>query len=60
MCTKDLIEEKLFRKRRDLFSGLDLFFFDTTSIVADRGMISKEMLCFLENQNPPIPYIIGD
>jgi hypothetical protein len=31
-CTKDLIEEALFAQRRDLFSGLDLVFFDTTSI----------------------------
>lgn len=31
-CTKDLIEEALFVRRRNLFSGLDLVFFDTTSI----------------------------
>ncbi|MGH8615209.1 MAG: IS1634 family transposase [Gammaproteobacteria bacterium] len=31
-CTKDLIEEALFDRRRDLFSGLELVFFDTTSI----------------------------
>ena len=31
-CTKDLIEEALFARRRDLFSGLQLVFFDTTSI----------------------------
>ncbi len=31
-CTKDLIEERLFEKRRDLFSSLDLVFFDTTSL----------------------------
>ena len=29
---KDLVEEQLFAQRRDLFSGLDLVFFDTTSI----------------------------
>jgi hypothetical protein len=29
---KDLIEEALFRRRRDLFSDLDIVFFDTTSI----------------------------
>ncbi|HEV1992978.1 MAG TPA: IS1634 family transposase, partial [Candidatus Acidoferrum sp.] len=29
---KDLIEEELFAQRQDLFSGLDLVFFDTTSI----------------------------
>ena len=31
-CIKDLIEEKLFDRRKDLFSGLDMVFFDTTSI----------------------------
>jgi len=31
-CTKDLIEEALFTRRRDLFSTLDIVFFDTTSI----------------------------
>ena len=31
-CTKDLIEEALFTQRQDLFSRLDLVFFDTTSI----------------------------
>ena len=30
--TKDRVEEALFARRRDLFSGLDLVFFDTTSI----------------------------
>ena len=31
-CIKDLIEEDMFLERRDLFSGLDCVFFDTTSI----------------------------
>ena len=31
-CTKDWIEEELFAQRRDLFSKIDLVFFDTTSI----------------------------
>jgi hypothetical protein len=31
-CTKDRIEEELFEQRRDLFSTIDLVFFDTTSI----------------------------
>ena len=29
---KDLVEEALFARRRDLFTGLDLVFFDTTSL----------------------------
>jgi len=31
-CVKDLIEESLFARHQSLFSGLDLVFFDTTSI----------------------------
>jgi Transposase len=31
-CTKDRIEEGLFQRRRDLFSQLQVVFFDTTSI----------------------------
>ena len=31
-CTKDKVEERLFDKNRDLFSSLDVVFFDTTSL----------------------------
>ncbi len=31
-CIKDVIEEELFQDNSDLFTGADLFFFDTTSI----------------------------
>jgi transposase len=31
-CLKDLIEEELFERRRDLFTEIDLVFFDTTSL----------------------------
>ncbi len=31
-CNKDVIEESIFFDQRDMFSGLDLVFFDTTSI----------------------------
>jgi transposase len=31
-CTKDVIEERLFEQHRDLFSSLELVFFDTTSM----------------------------
>ena len=31
-CLKDVLEEELFARRRHLFNGLDLVFFDTTSI----------------------------
>lgn len=31
-CVKDVLEEEIFRRRRDLFTGMDLVFFDTTSL----------------------------
>jgi transposase len=31
-CTKDVLEEKLFERNKDLFSSLSLVFFDTTSL----------------------------
>ena len=31
-CVKDLIEERLFERRRDLFGDLSLVFMDTTSL----------------------------
>jgi len=31
-CVKDMLEEDIFRRRRDLFTDMDLVFFDTTSI----------------------------
>jgi Transposase DDE domain len=31
-CTKDVVEERLFARRSDLFSELDIVFFDTTSL----------------------------
>lgn len=31
-CVKDMVEERLFARRRDLFTDLELVFFDTTSI----------------------------
>src|SRR5262249_41117330 len=31
-CTKDVIEEQVFARRRDLFTDLEVVFFDTTSL----------------------------
>jgi hypothetical protein len=36
-CTKDVIEEHLFARRRDLFTDLEIVFFDTTSIYFEGG-----------------------
>ena len=33
-CTKDVVEERLFAHRRDLFTRLDLVFMDTTSLTS--------------------------
>src|SRR5277367_3803109 len=33
-CLKDVLEEELFRRRRDLFTTLDLVFMDTTSSIS--------------------------
>ena len=42
-CTKDILEEELFHRRRDLFSALDIVFFDTTSLYfeGEGGQIGK-------------------
>lgn len=37
-CNKDMIEEGIFFENRDLFTGLDVVFFDTTSIYPVRKM----------------------
>lgn len=31
-CVKDVLEEEIFRRRRNLFTGMNLVFFDTTSL----------------------------
>ena len=31
-CTKDVLEERLFERRRDLFTEVELVFFDTTTL----------------------------
>lgn len=41
-CTKDLIEEKLFARRRNLFTEFEIVFFDTTSIYFE-GAGGKEI-----------------
>jgi transposase len=43
-CIKDLVEERLFEQRHDLFSSLDLVFFDTTSIYFE-GLGGQDIGC---------------
>src|SRR3712207_9032836 len=39
---KDLIEEQLFARRRDLFSELSVVFMDTTSLRSEERRVGKE------------------
>jgi hypothetical protein len=65
-CVKDLIEERLFDRRRDLFSDLSLVFMchrlrerfhiGRVCVVADRGMISAATIAALERK---LEYILG-
>jgi hypothetical protein len=52
---KDLIEEMLFEKNRDLFSNLDLVFFDTTSIYFEgRGGVDFGRRGFSKDHRPDL------
>jgi hypothetical protein len=42
-CTKDLLEERLFAHRRDLFSRLDLVFMDTTSLYFEGAPLRADL-----------------
>jgi len=65
-CVKDVVEEKLFEKRRDLFCDLSAVFMDTTSLsfygeggetLGERGMISGATIEGLEARG--LDYILG-
>ena len=58
-CTKDLIEEELFAHRRDLFSRLDLVFFDTTTLYFEgRGGQTLGENGFSKDYRPDLPQMI--
>jgi hypothetical protein len=58
-CTKDLIEEELFARRRDLFSRLDLVFMDTTSLYFEgAGGRTLGRRGFSKNHRPDLPQMI--
>jgi hypothetical protein len=44
-CTKDVVEEQLFARHRDLFTDLDVVFFDTTSLYFE-GEGGDELGCY--------------
>jgi len=58
-CGKDLIEESLFAHRRDLFSSLDLVFFDTTSIYFEgRGGEAVGKRGFSKDHRPDLKQMV--
>ena len=58
-CTKDLIEERLFAARRDLFSKLDLVFMDTTSFYFEgAGGDTLGRRGFSKDHRPDLPQMI--
>jgi len=58
-CNKDLIEEMLFKHRRDLFSELELVFFDTTSIYFEgRGGESIGKKGFSKDHRPDLNQMV--
>jgi transposase len=58
-CNKDLIEESIFSHRRDLFTNLDLVFFDTTSIYFEgQGGESMGQRGFSKDHRPDLPQMV--
>ena len=58
-CNKDLIEEALFFHRRDLFSQLDIVFFDTTSIYFEgRGGDTIGQRGFSKDHRPDLKQMV--
>jgi transposase len=58
-CNKDLVEELIFSHRRDLFSNLDLVFFDTTSIYFEgRGGESIGQRGFSKDHRPDLVQMV--
>ena len=58
-CTKDVIEEALFERERDLFSEVGLVFFDTTSIYFEgTGGQSIGQHGYSKDHRPDLPQMI--
>ena len=59
VCTKDRIEELVFASRRDLFSSLELVFFDTTSIYFEgRGGETIGQRGFSKDHRPDLKQMV--
>lgn len=57
-CTKDRIEEGLFRSQRDLFSELELVFFDTTSLYFEGSGGSIGQRGFSKDHRPDLRQMV--
>ena len=57
-CNKDLIEEHIFRHRRDLFTSLDLVFCDTTSIYFEGGGDTIGQRGFSKDHRPDLKQMV--
>jgi hypothetical protein len=58
-CIKDVMEERMFAEQRHLFTGLDLVFFDTTSIYFEgRGGESLGRRGFSKDHRPDLPQMV--
>jgi hypothetical protein len=58
-CNKDRVEEELFARRRDLFTTLDMVFFDTTSIYFEgRGGESMGQHGFSKDHRPDLKQLV--
>jgi hypothetical protein len=58
-CIKDVIEERMFAEHRHLFTGLDLVFFDTTSIYFEgKGGESLGRRGFSKDHRPDLPQMV--
>lgn len=59
-CVKDEIEEMIFQRRRNLFTGLDLVFFDTTSLYFEGdGGESIGQYGYSKDQRPDLKQMIA-
>jgi Transposase DDE domain len=58
-CTKDLLEELLFERRRDLFTEVELVFFDTTSLYFEgQGGESVGQRGHNKDHRPDLPQMV--
>lgn len=58
-CVKDLIEEDLFFHRRDMFTGLEMVFFDTTSVYFEgNGGQSLGVRGFSKDHRPDLKQMV--